>query len=592
MVEQRVQHAGDLAGKRHGHVQPQPGFPAHAADCRAARPGLYRLAPQCAVLRQAQGHWLEMVPDIRDGLQRRQPAHARKMNTPHNGADALVSIRNLRVAFDDGKAKVPVLHGIDLDIDPGEALGIVGESGCGKSVTWLAVLGLLGARAQVSGTVYLRAEPLHTLRGDQLAPIRGKRIAMIFQDPSCALNPVQRIGRQLTEALTLHRALRGAPARAEALRLLDRVHIPDARQRLDAYPHELSGGMNQRVMIAMALAGEPELLVADEPTTALDTTIQAQILALLAEIRQDRAMALVLISHDPGGIADMCDRGLVVGWWCCGGRCWGGWPRCGRGCWLWTPGGWASRPGASACFSTRSILTHRACWERCPTCTGRPNDWFRSLATCPSLPTCHGVAVLGRAAGSSSPAANCMPLSSARSVSSTMWRVIGRAHDCRPAARRRSRERLARHPGTLAPLPGAQFPMALGQVGQPARGRRCFPAFACGQNPGSGGRIGLRKIHHCPHGARALAGQRRTGAFRGATGAIGARPPLAGFAPADANGLPEPAGCTRPPAARARPGGRAADDFPAGFDGRAQRARTRNDGIGGADAAPDDPLSA
>ncbi|ABM57986.1 ABC transporter ATP-binding protein [Verminephrobacter eiseniae] len=234
------------------------------------------------------------------------------MNTPHNGADALVSIRNLRVAFDDGKAKVPVLHGIDLDIDPGEALGIVGESGCGKSVTWLAVLGLLGARAQVSGTVYLRAEPLHTLRGDQLAPIRGKRIAMIFQDPSCALNPVQRIGRQLTEALTLHRALRGAPARAEALRLLDRVHIPDARQRLDAYPHELSGGMNQRVMIAMALAGEPELLVADEPTTALDTTIQAQILALLAEIRQDSAMALVLISHDLGVIADMCDRVLVM----------------------------------------------------------------------------------------------------------------------------------------------------------------------------------------------------------------------------------------------------------------------------------------
>ena len=224
----------------------------------------------------------------------------------------LVSIRDLRVAFDDGQSRVPVLHGIDLDIRAGESLGIVGESGCGKSVTWLAVLGLLGPRARVSGQVHLAGQPIHGVPGDRLAAVRGRRIAMIFQDPSSALNPVMRIGRQLAESLTLHRGLRGAAARAEALRLLERVHIPAAAQRLDAYPHELSGGMNQRVMIAMALAGEPELLVADEPTTALDATIQAQILELLAEIRRDSGMAMALISHDLGVIARVCERVVVM----------------------------------------------------------------------------------------------------------------------------------------------------------------------------------------------------------------------------------------------------------------------------------------
>lgn len=227
-------------------------------------------------------------------------------------AEPLVSIRDLRVAFDDDLVEVPVLHGVDLDISRGEALGIVGESGCGKSVTWLAVLGLLGRRARVRGTVHLAGEAVHGLSGDKLSRIRGKRIAMIFQDPSSALNPVLRVGRQLTEALALHRGLRGAAARAEALRLLERVNIPSAKQRLDAYPHELSGGMNQRVMIAMALAGEPDLLVADEPTTALDATIQAQILELLTEIRKDTGMAMVLISHDLGVIAEVCERVMVM----------------------------------------------------------------------------------------------------------------------------------------------------------------------------------------------------------------------------------------------------------------------------------------
>lgn len=224
----------------------------------------------------------------------------------------LLRIRDLHVSFDDGRRQVPVLHGIDLEIARGESLGIVGESGCGKSVTWLAVLGLLGPKAHTSGQIELDGQPINTLRGDALAPIRGKRIAMIFQDPSSSLNPVHRVGQQLIEGLRLHRGLRGAVARAEALRLLDRVHIPSAAQRLDAYPHELSGGMNQRVMIAMALAGEPDLLVADEPTTALDATIQAQILELLREIQRDSGMALALISHDLGVIAEVCNRVLVM----------------------------------------------------------------------------------------------------------------------------------------------------------------------------------------------------------------------------------------------------------------------------------------
>jgi peptide/nickel transport system ATP-binding protein len=188
----------------------------------------------------------------------------------------------------------------------------VGESGCGKSVTWLAALGLLGSRARVGGAVRLEGRDLVGAPVAELERVRGRRIAMIFQDPSSSLNPVHRIGRQLGEALSLHRGLDGKAAEAEARRLLDRVHIADAQRRLGDYPHELSGGMNQRVMIAMALAGQPDLLVADEPTTALDATVQAQILELLGEIRRDSGMALVLISHDLGVVAENTDRVCVM----------------------------------------------------------------------------------------------------------------------------------------------------------------------------------------------------------------------------------------------------------------------------------------
>ncbi len=225
---------------------------------------------------------------------------------PPAETEPLVSIRGLRVAFRGAVA----LHGIDLDVLPGESLGLVGESGCGKSVTWLAALGLLPRTALVSGSVTLAGEEILNAAPEVLDRVRGGRIAVIFQDPASSLNPVQRVGRQVAEAVRLHQGME--EPRAEALRLLDQVGIPDAARRVDAYPHELSGGQNQRVMIAMALAGRPELLVADEPTTALDVTIQAGILDLLRRLQADTGMALVLISHDLGVVAETCSRVCVM----------------------------------------------------------------------------------------------------------------------------------------------------------------------------------------------------------------------------------------------------------------------------------------
>ncbi|MFB9223597.1 ABC transporter ATP-binding protein [Paracoccus cavernae] len=221
---------------------------------------------------------------------------------------SFISIKDLRVSFDD----VQVLHGIDLEISKGEAIGLVGESGCGKSVTWLAALGLLPSKAKVSGSVTIAGTQLVKAPARTLESVRGARIAMIFQDPSSSLNPVQRVGKQIMESIRLHRGLKGAEARTEAIRLLDMVGIPSAATRIDLYPHEFSGGQCQRIMIAMALAGEPDLLVADEPTTALDATIQAQILDLLARIRREAGMAVVFISHDLAAVSAVCDRAAVM----------------------------------------------------------------------------------------------------------------------------------------------------------------------------------------------------------------------------------------------------------------------------------------
>lgn len=215
-----------------------------------------------------------------------------------------VSIRNLKVAFDG----VQVLHGINLDVAQGEALGLVGESGCGKSVTWLAALGLLPGKATVSGSVTVQGQQLIGAPRRSIEAVRGARIAMIFQDPSSSLNPVRTVGRQICESLTLHRGMDRHAARTEAVGLLDMVGIPGANKRVDLYPHEFSGGQCQRVMIAMALAGAPDLLIADEPTTALDATIQAQILDLLAMLRRETGMAMVFISHDLGAVGAICDR--------------------------------------------------------------------------------------------------------------------------------------------------------------------------------------------------------------------------------------------------------------------------------------------
>jgi peptide/nickel transport system ATP-binding protein len=226
--------------------------------------------------------------------------------------EPLVEIAGLTVDFEKDGQHSRAVDAIDLAVAPGEALGIVGESGSGKSVTWLAALGLLPATARVQGSVRIEGRELVDAPVDLLESVRGKRIAMIFQDPSSCLNPVHRVGWQLGEALKLHRGLDGAAGRAEALRLLDQVGIADARRRLGDYPHQLSGGLNQRVMIAMALAGLPDLLIADEPTTALDATIQAQILALLGGICRDTGMALVLISHDLGVVAENVDRVAVM----------------------------------------------------------------------------------------------------------------------------------------------------------------------------------------------------------------------------------------------------------------------------------------
>ncbi|MET4017857.1 peptide/nickel transport system ATP-binding protein [Bradyrhizobium sp. JR7.2] len=223
-------------------------------------------------------------------------------------ATPLVSIQGLSVAFNG----VAVLRGVDLALQKGEALGLVGESGSGKSVTWLAALGLLPRHAKVSGSVRLDGREILGAAAGELDRVRGGRVAMIFQDPASALNPVLTIRKQLCEALALHRDLSGEAVKAEARRLLDLVGIPDAARRLEAYPHEFSGGQVQRIMIAMALAGNPDLLVADEPTTALDATIQAQILELLSTIRREMSMAMVLISHDLGVVAENCDRVAVM----------------------------------------------------------------------------------------------------------------------------------------------------------------------------------------------------------------------------------------------------------------------------------------
>ena len=231
-----------------------------------------------------------------------------------NGADthSLLALRDLSLTYPGRAGPVHVLDDVALDVAPGEFLGVVGESGSGKTQLLLSLLGLSAPGARLGGSIRFRGQELVGAPEKALTGLRGARIGMIFQDPMTALNPYLTIGTQLTEGLRFHRGLDRAAAQRRALELLDAVHISEPERRLRQHPHELSGGMRQRVVIAMALSCEPDLLLADEPTTALDVTVQAQILALLRELRERTRAAIILVTHDLGVIAEVADRVVVM----------------------------------------------------------------------------------------------------------------------------------------------------------------------------------------------------------------------------------------------------------------------------------------
>jgi peptide/nickel transport system ATP-binding protein len=224
----------------------------------------------------------------------------------------LIAVTDLRVQLNTPRGPADAVRGVSFALERGETLGLVGESGCGKSITALALLGLLPERAVVSGSIRFDGQELVGRSDGDLCKLRGNRIGIVFQEPMTALNPLHTIGHQVAEPLRLHQGLSAAAARKEVIALLGRVGLPDAARRVDAYPHQLSGGQRQRVTIAMALACGPDLLIADEPTTALDVTIQGQILDLIADLVAERGMALLLISHDLGVIAENVARMLVM----------------------------------------------------------------------------------------------------------------------------------------------------------------------------------------------------------------------------------------------------------------------------------------
>ena len=226
---------------------------------------------------------------------------------------ALLEVRGLQVGIRQQGAALPVVRDVSFALSRGETLAMVGESGCGKSMTSLALTRLLPHGADISGgTALLGGEDIFGMDEPQIRRIRGRRIGMIFQEPMTSLNPVYRIGAQIVEAILCHEQVSRKAAMARAVELLERVYIPDSRRSARAYPHQLSGGMRQRAMIAMALCCRPEVLIADEPTTALDATVQAQILALLDELRREFDMAVLFISHDLGVVAQIADRVMIM----------------------------------------------------------------------------------------------------------------------------------------------------------------------------------------------------------------------------------------------------------------------------------------
>ncbi|SLN12103.1 ABC transporter ATP-binding protein [Oceanibacterium hippocampi] len=225
---------------------------------------------------------------------------------------SLLRVENLEVTLQTSVGPARAVRDVSFQLERGQSLGIVGESGCGKSMTALALMGLLPEGATTAGRVMLGEDDLLTMPENELCGVRGNRLAMIFQEPMTSLNPLHTIGAQVMEPLLLHRGLHKSEARDEAYRLLDQVGIPNAKSRLDNYPHQLSGGQRQRVMIALALSCDPDILIADEPTTALDVTIQSQILDLIEQLVSRLGMSLILISHDLGVISESVDRVMVM----------------------------------------------------------------------------------------------------------------------------------------------------------------------------------------------------------------------------------------------------------------------------------------
>jgi oligopeptide transport system ATP-binding protein len=225
---------------------------------------------------------------------------------------SLLEVKNLGVRFQTQDALIYAVNGISFSLERSQTLGIVGESGSGKSQSVLAMMGLLARNGTATGQALYKGEDLLTMKPAALNKIRGNRVAMIFQDPMTSLNPYLTVERQMTEVLQFHKGLSRQSARARSVELLDAVKIPEAAGRITMYPHEFSGGMRQRVMIAMALLCEPEVLIADEPTTALDVTVQAQILALLRDLQRDFGTAIVMITHDLGVVAGLCDEVMVL----------------------------------------------------------------------------------------------------------------------------------------------------------------------------------------------------------------------------------------------------------------------------------------
>ena len=225
---------------------------------------------------------------------------------------ALLDVKDLNVRFATQEGEVHAVNGVSFALEKGEALGIVGESGSGKSQLAFSILGLLAANGRASGSITFDGGEILNLPEAQLNKIRADRIAMVFQDPMTALNPYMRISDQMAETLIQHKGVSKRDAVAQAVEMLDAVKIPDAKNRVRLFPHEFSGGMRQRVMIAMALLCKPDVLIADEPTTALDVTVQAQIMDLLGELRRDLGMATVLITHDLGVVAGFCERAIVM----------------------------------------------------------------------------------------------------------------------------------------------------------------------------------------------------------------------------------------------------------------------------------------